>query len=302
MAWKGVHLTQPSRLSLCDGQLVVAQDETVRVALEDIGWIIVDNPRTTVTASLMSACMSSGIAIVLTDERHLPSGMALPFHRHHRQSAVAERQIALSLPLRKRLWQSIVRQKILNQAFVLDELGRQGGASLRAMATRVGSGDPDNVEARAARSYWSALFDDFTRSDEADRRNKLLNYGYAVARAGLARALAGAGFLPSIGIKHASDTNAFNLADDLIEPLRPLVDRQVFAMTGPARPASDAMTVEDRRAMAGVLLGNARVGAETMTMLAASERTVESLGQAIEKGDRRLLALPEPSGLEAQPA
>jgi len=182
VAWKGVHLTTPARLSLADGQLVVDQDAQTRIALEDIAWIIVDDQRITITAKLLSACMVSGIALVVTDERHTPSGLALPFHTHYRQAAVAATQIAISLPLKKRLWQSIVRSKIENQAACLIALERDGATKVAAMSPRVGSGDPDNIEARAARAYWGSLFNDFTRCDEADRRNKMLNYGYAVVR------------------------------------------------------------------------------------------------------------------------
>ena len=136
----------------------------------------------------------------------------------------------------------------------LSQLGRDGAETVGAMAQRVGSGDPDNTEARAARAYWSSLFNDFTRSDDTDRRNKLLNYGYAVVRAGVARSLVAAGFLPCIGLHHASETNGFNLADDLVEPFRPFVDVAVFAICGAEKSASHDLTVDDRRAMAGILL------------------------------------------------
>ena len=214
MAWRGLHLTEPARLSFADGQIVVAREtETVRLALEDLAWIVLDSPRTTLTGALLSACMNAGIALIATDATHLPCGMALPFHRHHRQGEVAARQAALGAPLKKRLWQKIVRAKIANQAAALAALGRDGAQPLREMARRVGSGDPANVEARAARFYWGQLFAEFRREDAADRRNMLLNYGYAVVRSGVARALVAAGFLPALGLSHASVSNEFNLAD-----------------------------------------------------------------------------------------
>ena len=199
--------------------------------------------------------------------------------------------MAMSRPLAKRLWQVIVKAKIANQAALLEENARGGVNELRALVSRVGSGDPDNVEARAARVYWSNLFETFRRSDEDDLRNKQLNYGYAVIRAGLARAIVGAGFLPSIGLQHASDTNAFNLADDLIEPFRPFVDRLVLSRTRESGSSSE-LTIDDRRALAGCLHVNVRMGQETMRMLAAAEKCVETLGQAINIKDARGILLP----------
>jgi CRISP-associated protein Cas1 len=292
VAWKGVHLTNPARLSLADAQLVVEQDTAVHVALEDIGWIIVDDPRITLTSALLSACMNAGIAIVITDARHTPSGLALPFHTHHRQAAVATLQLACTAPLKKRLWQSIVRAKIANQSNILVGLGREGAETVGSMVQRVGSGDPDNTEARAARVYWSSLFNDFTRSNEADRRNKMLNYGYAVVRSGVARALVAAGFLPCVGLHHASETNGFNLADDLVEPFRPFVDIAVFRICGADKNSSQDLTIEDRRAMAGILLAEAGIGEEVMTLLAATEQVAASLARAIEASDLKLLLTP----------
>jgi CRISP-associated protein Cas1 len=292
VAWKGVHLTKPARLSLADGQLVVEQDAETRIALEDIGWIIVDDHRITLTAKLLSACMDVGIALIITDERHTPSGMTLPFHCHHRQAAVASTQLAASTPLKKRLWQAIIRSKIENQSSCLAALHRQGSDKVAAMVQHVGSGDPDNTEARAARAYWSELFDDFTRGDDGDRRNKLLNYGYAVVRAGVARALVGAGFMPCVGLHHASDTNGFNLADDLIEPFRPFVDAEVFQITGAEKPVESDLSLADRRTMAGVLLRDARFDGEVMTLLAATEKVAASLIRALECNDSKTLALP----------
>jgi CRISPR-associated protein Cas1 len=234
MAWKGVHVSRPSRLSWKDAQLVVAQDEgQVTMPLEDVAWIVLDSNHSTLTASLVSACMDLGVVIVFSDQRHTPSGLALPFHRHHRQAAVAGVQMALTQPLKKRLWQALVVAKIENQAACLAARGKAGG-SVAAMARLVASGDPDNVEARAARDYWSLLFEDFSRGDEGDLRNKMLNYGYAVVRAAVARALVANGLLPCLGLHHDSAANAFNLADDLFEPFRPIVDAKVAELTRPS--------------------------------------------------------------------
>jgi CRISP-associated protein Cas1 len=292
MAWRGLHITKPGRLSLADGQIVVCQDNgDVRVPLEDIGWIILDEPRLTLTTALLSACAENGVALINTDARHMPSSLTLPFHQHHRQAAIAGQQINLTTPFRKRCWQAIVIAKIRNQADVLDRHGCAHGDTLRAMTKHVGSGDPDNIEARAARQYWSTLFSGFIRDDPSDLRNKMLNYGYAVMRAVVARALVGAGLLPCIGLHHASQTNPFNLADDLIEPFRPFVDHLVFSY-GVARDASDDMTVDDRRKLAGVPLETARIDGGESSLLAATEACIASLVKAMELQEPSVLTLP----------
>jgi len=293
MAWRGLHLTQPSRLTVADDQIVVDQDDgEVRLAIEDVAWVVIDSPRTSLTASLMSALMDKGVAVIFTDATHTPSGVALPFHRHHRQADVLARQIAASGPLKKRLWQYIVRQKIDNQAAVLEGTGAGGATTLRAMARRVGSGDPGNIEAQAARYYWGKLWRDFRRDDPGDRRNMMLNYGYAVVRSGVARALVATGLLPALGLKHASVSNAFNLADDLVEPFRPFVDALAWRTAGEGAPSRDDLSVEDRRAMAAVLLGDAEMGGGNLTLLVAAEHSAESLVRALEAGTPAVLRLP----------
>jgi CRISPR-associated protein Cas1 len=294
MAWRGLHLSKPARLTLADRQIVIAQDEgEVRLALEDLAWIVLDTPQVTLTGSLLSALMGAGVALIVSDESHLPAGLALPFHRHHRQAEVAGLQVALGQPARKRLWQTIVRRKIDNQAAALAMLARDGAATLSEMARTVGSGDPDNVEARAARFYWASLWPDFRREDDGDRRNKLLNYGYAVARSGVARALVAAGLLPALGLMHARATNAFNLADDLVEPFRPFVDTLAWRTVGDGRADRGDLSLDDRRTMAGVLLASARIAGDNATLLVATERAAEALVRAIENGLAEALELPE---------
>jgi CRISPR-associated protein Cas1 len=293
MAWKGLHVSRQARLNTADGQIVVAQDDgEARLPLEDIAYIILDAPHATLTSTLLSACMDNGVAVVTTDARHTPNGLLLPFHSHHRQAGVASLQVALGEPLKKRCWQRIVSTKIDNQAAHLDARGRRGAEALRAMRGLVGSGDPDNVEARAARDYWSRLFDDFVRADESDLRNKMLNYGYAVVRAAVARALVAFGCLPALGLHHESAANAFNLADDIVEPFRPFVDALAFDRAAEREKCSE-LTIEDRRAMAGILMRDCRVADETVSLLVATEKAAESLVQAMEARSAALLKLPE---------
>jgi CRISPR-associated protein Cas1 len=294
MAWKGLHLTQPSKLSLADGQCCVKRDEgEVRIPIEDLAWIIVDTPHATLTSTLMSACMDAGVAIVVTDGRHTPSGLLLPFHRHHRQGAIAKLQIDAKESLKKRVWQAVIRRKILNQSGVLAALGKSEAATLAEIARHVDPGDPGNVEARAARFYWPRLFDDFVRDDQNDRRNMLLNYGYAVVRAGVARALTAAGFVPALGLSHQGAADAFNLADDLFEPFRPFVDLLAWKVSADGAGKVGQLSVEDRRAMAGALLTSARVESDSVTLLVAAETSAQSLVRVFESEKVDRLLLPE---------
>ena len=292
MAWRGVHITQAAALSLADNSIVVKRDDgAVRLPIEDIAWIVVDTPMVSLTSAVVSACMDAGVALLVTDRTHTPSGVILPFHRHHRQAEVAASQVAMSLPLKKRLWQIVIQRKIANQAEALIACGRDA-AALTAMARLVGSGDPDNVEARAARAYWPRLFVDFVRDDADDKRNALLNYGYAVARSAVARGLVAAGLLPAFGINHASMANPFNLADDLVEPFRPFVDRIVWSLTDRGTIRQGATTVEERRELASCLTAAAWIGRESVSLLVATERVAESLVRSIEGGSAALLQLP----------
>jgi CRISP-associated protein Cas1 len=292
MAWKGVHVSKPARLSYKDQQLCVAQDDgDVAMPLEDVAWIVLDSNHSTISVSLISACMSQGVAIIFTDERHTPSGIALPFHAHHRQAAVASMQMGLTLPLKKRLWQALVVAKIENQASCLVACGKDG-AAVSAIAKLVASGDPGNTEARAAREYWSVLFDDFVRSDGADLRNAMLNYGYAIVRSAIARGLVASGLLPCFGLFHDSAANAFNLADDLFEPFRPLVDAKVFGLSENGIRKTGELAIAERRALAGLLHENARLGGETVSVLIATERAAAALVRAMENASPLLLELP----------
>ncbi len=294
MAWKGLHLTQAARLSLADSQLCVKQDTgEVRIALEDLAWIVIDTPQATLSSALMAACMDAGIALVFTDERHTPSGLTLPFHRHHRQGAVAKLQIETKDSVKKRLWQAIVRAKIINQAAALATLGRDDAGTLKEIARHVEPGDPDNVEARAARFYWGRVFADFIRDEADDRRNKMLNYGYAVVRAGVARALVASGFLPAFGLKHDGAANAFNLADDFVEPFRPFVDLLAWRTSGDGAGKNGDLTLDDRRAMAGALLINGKIEGGEVSLLVAAEMAAASLVRALEHEKASLLELPE---------
>ncbi len=292
MAWRGLHISNPARLTHRRRQIVVTpegEEEELTFPVEDVAWVILDTPQVSISGALLSALATNGVAMIVPDAKHHPAGVLLSFHQHHAQSAIAHAQIAMTAPLQKRLWQKIVKAKIENQAAVLRKTGDDYAEALSAMASRVSSGDPRNIEAQAARAYWPRLFENFRRHHET-RENGLLNYGYAVVRAALARACAASGLLPAFGIHHKSRTNPFNLVDDLIEPFRPSVDH--LAQNSAEGSEGEELTVEDRRTMAGILSETVSIGEERLTILAASEAVTASLVRAIEGRDAVLLNTP----------
>ena len=295
MAWRGLHISQPARLSLKTRRITVESGdaEAVSFPLEDVAWIVLDTPQATASSALMAACLQAGIPVVYADERHMPCGVLLPFHQHWQQGGVARLQLDASAARRKRLWQAIVRRKLANQAAVLDRAQVPGADTLREMARHVKSGDPGNVEARGARYYWQRLFTDFRRHEDADPRNAMLDYAYAVLRAAVARGLVAAGLLPAFGLHHASAQNAFNLADDLLEVLRPLADWQAFALTPQGRaPAESTLTRANRQHLVGVMTESLIIDTEQVTVLPAIDTMVASLIRALSGEGAEALRLP----------
>ncbi len=294
MAWRGVHVSQRCRLTLDNGCcLVETEAGPIRLAFEDIAYIVLDTPQVGLTSALLAALAEAKVLLLVTDTKHLPTGALLPLQGHFRQVGTLRRQIAAADGLKRRLWQAVVKVKLVNQAAVLDRLGRPSGPALAAMAERVTPGDPDNLEGQAAREYFSRLFDGFRRRRDGDVRNAMMNYGYAIVRAAIARDLAAQGFHPALGLWHDSVENAFNLADDLIEPLRPLVDLAVVRRLE-ARDQDDGeeLTIDDRRALTGVLTLDVTLGDETFAMMHAIERMCDGLLAALTARSPDRLPLP----------
>ena len=212
-------------------QLVIARrdDDDVSVPIEDLAAIVLANPQVTCTVPALAALMDHGATVVVCNASHTPCGLMLPTAAHFSQTERFAAQASAAKPVSKRLWKQIVQHKVREQACLLEQI-RGGDFGLRELAHTVRSGDPRNVEAQAARRYWPALFDDpdFRRRRDADDQNRLLNYGYAVLRATVGRAISAVGLHPSLGLHHHNRYNAFCLADDLMEPYRVLVDQAVI--------------------------------------------------------------------------
>lgn len=277
-------------------QLVLKQDEEYTIPLEDIGVLILESRAILVSVALLDACVRHKIAVFVCDEKHMPTGILLGYQQHSRQVKVIEKQLTWAEPFKKRLWQNIIRQKIKNQQTVLEKLKGKQFPDFEAYARSVNSGDTLNREATAARAYFSALLPSGSTRESDDRINSALNYGYAILRGALARSIVAYGFLSSLGIKHASELNNFNLADDLIEPYRPVLDlfvhrEIIFSGTGESATEKE-LTKEDRARILGILTEPVSLDGE-QTALHAMEMTAQSLATASEQKDPELIRLPE---------
>lgn len=285
--------TPGTRLSVARRQLVVERPDLPKATLpiEDLGVVIVDDARATYTQAVFIELLAAGATVLVTGRDHLPVGMMLPLDAHHVQTERHRAQVAASLPTRKRAWQALIRAKIGQQATVLTAATGQDGG-LWAMARRVRSGDPDNLEAQAAQRYWPRLFGKgFRRDREAEGVNALLNYGYAVVRAAVARAVVAAGLIPSLGVQHRHRGNPFCLADDLLEPYRPFVDWRVKAMSDGAAPPPPLDDQATRAALLGLLNETIVVGDRRLPLLLGLQASAASLCRGLTAGDPTL-ALP----------
>ena len=231
MTWRSLLISKGGKLSLNQQQMLIQQEgNEFTVPLEDIAIVVVESRETVITLPLLSAFGLYGITLLSCDEQFLPCGQWLPFNQYYRQLKTLKLQLETSLPLKKQLWQRIVQQKIRNQAKVLSLCQHQEKSErLLQLANLVKSGDKDNLEAQSAIIYFSGLFGaHFRRKEEDNAINIHLNYAYSVMRSAVARSLVLYGWLPQLGLFHHSELNAFNLADDFIEPFRPLVDLLVW--------------------------------------------------------------------------
>lgn len=249
MIKKTLCFSNPAYLSLRDAQLVIKLPEVEKAEnlsadfkksaevtrpIEDIGVVVLDNKQITITQGALEAMLENNCAVITCDSNHMPVGLLLPLVGNTTQNERFREQLDASLPLRKQLWQQTMQQKIRNQAAVLNLCSNAETKCMQAWANDVRSGDPDNYEARAAVYYWKNLFGHipgFIREREGVAPNNLLNYGYAILRAVVARSLVASGLLPTLGIHHHNKYNAYCLADDIMEPYRPYVDRLVYEIT-----------------------------------------------------------------------
>lgn len=306
MIKKTLCFSNPAYLSLRNGQMIIQlpaamktdiSDDLKEISrpIEDLGVVIIDHKQITITSGLMAALLDNNCAVVTCDNRSMPTGLMLPLEGNTLQSERFRDQIDASLPLKKQLWQQTMQAKILNQQAVLEHCRRESFPCMKVWAGDVRSGDADNLEGRAAAFYWRNLFqritglEDFTRGREADPPNNLLNYGYAILRAVIARSLVGSGLLPTLGIHHHNRYNAYCLADDIMEPYRPYVDELVYRLVERDGIPPTELTKAMKSELLVIPTLDVVIGGKRSPLMIAAQQTTASLAKCFASESRRVV-------------
>jgi CRISP-associated protein Cas1 len=296
MIKRTLYFSNPSYLKTKNEQLVFESPETgetKQVPIEDIGLLILDHQQLTITQALIAKLLANNVALITCDNSHHPTGLLLNLDGNTLQSAKFQAQVEATVPLKKQLWQQTVSAKINNQASLL-ETKKIPVKNLRNLANEVKSGDSDNYEAQAAAYYWKHLLPDFLefrRERFGPPPNNLFNYGYAILRATVARSLVASGLLPTLGIFHKNQYNAYCLADDMMEPYRPFVDRivtEIVRMNGKFLELTPAMKKE----LLNIPALDVRIRNEKSPLMVAVQKTTASLAKCYE-GSQRKIDYPE---------
>lgn len=300
MIKRTIYFGNPAYLSLRNKQLEVrqAQDGSSQalvrtIPIEDIGVVLLDHQQITITHGLLNALLEQNCALITCSSSHMPSGLLLPLDGHSLQNERFRLQLEASLPLRKQLWQQTVQAKISNQAQLLGQVLGGPVGNMLAWAKQVKSGDSENLEARAAAFYWRNLFitlPHFTREREECAPNSLLNYGYAILRGIIARALVGSGLLPTLGIHHHNKYNAYCLADDIMEPYRPFVDQLVVELCAEDFP--EVLTKELKAQLLRIPTLDVLLDGQRHPLMVAASLTTSSLYRCF-AGESRRIAYPK---------
>ena len=300
-----LYFGNPAYLSLSSRQLVIRKSESQKEgaqgenictrAIEDIGVIVIDHSQITLTSALIAALLDNNVALITCDSHHMPTGLLLPLSGNTIQSERFQAQVSASLPLKKQLWQQTVKQKIANQSIILRQFTSVETGCMDKWSNDVRSGDVDNLEGRAAAYYWKNLFaqeiDHFKRGREEAAPNHLLNYGYAILRAIIARALVSSGLLPTLGIHHHNRYNAYCLADDIMEPYRPYVDAHVLVLLR-QKGFQEELTQEDKAYLLQIPTLDVCVEGKRSPLLVAASLTTASVAKCF-TGELRKISYPK---------
>jgi CRISPR-associated protein Cas1 len=260
------------------------------VPIEDIGFLVIDNQEIYISIPAINLLIESNTALIVCNSNHLPNGMFLNLNSHHIQQEIFRNQIEASLPLKKQLWQQTIIEKIKNQGYLLEKITSSTN-HFDYLANKVQSGDTTNMEGVAASQYWKSFFEvDFKRERFGDYPNNFLNYGYAILRAATARALSGSGLLNTLGIHHKSKYNAFALADDIMEPFRPIVDEKVFELM--QNYNEQELNTKLKSELLQILTRTVYFKEEKSPLMVALQKTASSLQQCY-SGDRKKIKYPK---------
>ena len=268
------------------------KDNERTIPIEDIGVIIMDNKQLTITSGAMEQLLESNVAVITCDSHSMPNGMLLPLYGNTLQSERFTDQLQASLPLKKQLWQQTIESKINNQAAMLYYARGEEARNMIIWANNVRSGDADNMEARAAAFYWKNVFPqlpEFNRARDGAAPNNLLNYGYAILRGIIARALVGSGLLPTMGIHHHNRYNAYCLADDIMEPYRPYVDKMVFDYCNEHEDWCPSLTKEAKVHLMGLPVQDVFIDDKRSPLMIAATTTTSSLYKCFSGASRKIL-------------
>lgn len=295
MPKRTICIQNPASLSVQSNALAISQKGELRgrIPFEDIWVVILETRQAQITTAALSHLVDAGIGVMTCGDDHMPNGLLLPIGAHSHHAAIVEDQLAMSKPLKKRLWQRIVQSKIHNQALALVLLG-QDGSELQGMVGEVLSGDTTNRESVAASAYFKKLLP--TGGRRKGPYTPALDYGYMVLRAGIGRAAVSGGWLVSRGIHHSNNLNAFNLVDDLIEPFRPVVDLLVVS-----EELGGELSSEVRTRLASVFELVVEVDGRELTVQSAIEEELVTLRAAVRGSDASLLRLPGVLPIKSMP-
>lgn len=284
--------TSPVSLSLRNQQLVIVfkdHEDTVTRPIEDIGFVVIANPMVSITVPLLNELADNHVAVIFCDKKQMPKTMLMNLDGNSVLQESYKYQMEASAPTKKNVWKQLVKGKIKNQSLLLNKVGKNGDV-LKPYYMNVKSGDSDNREGAAAREYWGHLFDDgFKRDREGPPPNNLLNYGYSILRAAVARALIGSGLYPAFGVFHRNRYNAFPLADDVMEPYRPFVDEIVYYLYNDG--AVNELDNQSKGKLLRVLFSDVKMGKLTRPLEIALSMTTASLLKMY-KGEANKLSLP----------
>lgn len=284
--------TSPVSLSLKDQQIVITfkdNKDSVTHPIEDIGFVVIENPQVSISVPLLNELADNNVSVIFCDKKQMPRTMLMTLEGNTTQQESYKYQMEASAPMKKNVWKQLVECKIRNQALLLNTLGKNGDA-LKPYYMNVKSGDTDNREGAAAREYWSRIFyDGFKRERDGEPPNNLLNYGYTILRAAVARALIGTGLYPAFGVFHRNRYNAFPLADDVMEPYRPFVDEIVYHLYYDG--AVSELNSQSKGKLLRVLFSDVKMGKVTRPLENALSLTTASLLRMY-KGETDKLSLP----------
>lgn len=291
MIKRTLYFGNPTRLSVQQQQLLIkTEDKEIRVAIEDIGVLVIDHYQVTVTHAVLHKLLDNNAAVITCNDKHHPTGLLLNLDGHTQQSEKFKAQIEASEPLKKQLWQQTVKAKIQNQAAVLAKW-ELDNSYLKRYVQLVLSGDTSNQEAQAARYYWKVLFNEedpfFIRERFGEYPNNFLNYGYAILRATVARGLVSSGLLPTLGIHHRNKYNAYCLADDIMEPYRPYVDHLVKVLM--LETQEQELTSDVKRRLLNIPNTDIKIDGKDSPLMVGLQRTTASLAACFEGKSKKIL-------------